>query len=72
MLCPFCAHKNDEEVLVCGSCHRDIYIPGALKAEHQELALRRDELRAELGDVRARLREGSQRPGFWAGKAPKL
>jgi hypothetical protein len=65
MQCPFCAQKNEEQVLVCRACHRDIYIPISLKAEHQELTLRRDKLHAELGDTKARLGVGRRWLGFW-------
>jgi hypothetical protein len=71
MQCPFCAQKNDKQVLVCRVCHRDIYIPMSLKAEHQELTLRRDRLRAELGDVKARLGASRSWPGFWVNKTPE-
>ncbi len=58
MLCPFCARENDEQIAVCRSCHRDIVIPPSLKAEHLELSLKLNMLRAELSDVKARLGAG--------------
>jgi hypothetical protein len=55
MHCPFCAQENGEQVLVCRACHRDIAIPPSLMAEHKELSLKRDMLRAELDEVKTRL-----------------
>ncbi len=66
MLCPFCAQENGEPVLVCRACHRDIVIPPSLKAEHRELSLKRDLLRAELDNVKTRLRAGRR----WFGLQP--
>jgi hypothetical protein len=53
--CPFCSEEIPERAAVCRSCHRDIAIPAPLEAEHRELSLKRDALRAELGDAKARL-----------------
>jgi hypothetical protein len=58
MLCPFCAQENGEQIAVCRACHRDIVIPASLKAEHRELSLKRDLLRAELDNVETRLGAG--------------
>jgi hypothetical protein len=58
MLCPFCSEANDELAVVCRICHRDIVIPASLRAELQELSLKRDLLRAELSDAKARLGTG--------------
>jgi hypothetical protein len=55
MLCPFCFEANNEQVVVCRACQRDIIIPSSLKAEHRELSLKRDALRAELSDAKAKL-----------------
>ena len=63
VLCPFCARETDEQVAVCWVCHRDIAIPAPLKAEHRELSLKRDLLRAELDDVKKRLSTGRRRVG---------
>jgi hypothetical protein len=60
--CPFCAQQNDEQVLVCRACHRDIAIPPSLKAEHLELSLKCEVLRTELDDVKTRL--GASRRWF--------
>jgi hypothetical protein len=53
--CPFCAQQIDKQAPVCRTCHRDIAIPPSLKAEHLELSLKRDVLRAELDDIKTRL-----------------
>lgn len=58
MLCPFCCEANNEQAVVCRACHRDIAIPAPLKAEHRELSLKRDLLRAELSDAKAKLGTG--------------
>jgi len=53
--CPFCAGAVDEQALVCPNCSRDIVIPETLRLEHLELLRKRDRLRAELAEVKARL-----------------
>jgi hypothetical protein len=65
MLCPFCAQENGEQVVVCRACHRDIAIPLSLKAEHQDLLLKRQQLRDALDRARAGLGTGHRRFGFW-------
>ena len=65
MLCPFCAQENGERVAVCHACHRDIAIPLSLKAEHQDLLLKRQQLRDALDRARAGLGTGHRRFGFW-------
>jgi hypothetical protein len=50
--CPFCAEEIPEQAAVCRACHRDIAIPAPLEAEHLELSLKRDALRAELDRAR--------------------
>jgi hypothetical protein len=62
MLCPFCSEANDEQTVVCRVCHRDIVIPASLRAELRELSLKRDLLRAELSDAKAKL--GTDRHWF--------
>jgi hypothetical protein len=64
MRCPFCSEENNEQSVVCRACHRDIIIPPSLKAEHLELSLKRDLLRAELSDAKARLGAGRRRFGL--------
>jgi hypothetical protein len=58
MLCPFCFEANSEQAAVCRACQRDIVIPASLKAEYRELSLKRDLLRAELSDAKAKLGTG--------------
>jgi hypothetical protein len=55
LACPFCAEEIPERAAVCRACHRDIAIPASLEAEHRELSLKRDALRAELSHAKARL-----------------
>jgi hypothetical protein len=58
MRCPFCSEEIREQAVVCRACHRDIAIPLSLKAEHRELSLKRDLLRAELDSAKTRLGTG--------------
>lgn len=55
MRCPFCIEEMDEQALVCPTCNRDVAIPPSLRAEHEQLLKKRDQLRAELAEARARL-----------------
>ena len=55
MRCPFCAAEKDDNALVCRTCNRDTAVPQSLRAEHEELLLRRDSLRAELAHAKDRL-----------------
>jgi hypothetical protein len=55
MRCPFCAAEKDDNALVCQICHRDTAVPQSLRAEHEELLLKRDSLRAELAQARDKL-----------------
>lgn len=55
MLCAFCFEANNEQAVICRACQRDIVIPSSLKAEHHDLSLKRDVLRAELSDAKAKL-----------------
>jgi hypothetical protein len=61
LACPFCSDEIPERAAVCRACQRDITIPASLEAERLELSLKRDALRAELGDAKARL---ADRGGF--------
>ena len=54
-LCPFCVEENGPDATVCRVCHRDIVIPAPLRAEHQELSRKREQLRLELYRAKARL-----------------
>jgi hypothetical protein len=54
-LCPFCVEENNPGAVVCRVCHRDIVIPSPLRAEHQELSRKREQLRLELDRAKARL-----------------
>ena len=58
--CPFCVEENHPDAAVCKVCHRDIVIPAPLRAEHQELSRKREQLRLELNRARARLGPGSR------------
>jgi hypothetical protein len=61
-ICFFCKTENDALVLVCPACGRDIAVPPALAAEHQALSQKRDRLRAELAEAKARLKSLRQKP----------
>jgi hypothetical protein len=56
--CPFCIEENSPGAAVCRACHRDIAIPSPLRAEHQELSRKREQLRLELDRAKARLESG--------------
>jgi hypothetical protein len=55
MRCPFCAAEKDDNALVCQGCNRDTAVPQSLRAEHGELLLKRDSLRAELAQAKDKL-----------------
>jgi hypothetical protein len=55
MRCPFCAAEKDDNALVCQTCNRDTAVPHSLRAEHEELLLKRDSLRAELAHAKDKL-----------------
>jgi hypothetical protein len=57
-LCPFCIEENSRDAAVCRVCHRDIAIPSPLRAEHQELSRKREQLRLELDRTKAGLESG--------------
>ena len=59
-LCPFCIEDNSTNVTVCRVCHRDIVIPAPLRAEHQELLRKREQLRLELDRAKASLGAASR------------
>jgi hypothetical protein len=54
-ICPFCARENASNALVCGFCSRDIAVPVSLIAERDDLARKRDMVRAELVKARDEL-----------------
>jgi hypothetical protein len=60
--CFYCKTENIEEALVCRACGRDIAVPSALAAEHQALSQKRDRLRSELAEAKARLKTLRQKP----------
>ena len=60
--CFFCQADRDEQALVCPSCGRDAAVPVALAAEHQALLQKRDRLRADLVEARARLASRGHKP----------
>jgi hypothetical protein len=53
--CFFCQTESGERTLVCAACGRDAAVPAALAAEHEALSLKRDRLRVELAEAKARL-----------------
>ena len=53
--CFFCTAEKDEQATVCPACSRDTAVPVPLAAEHQALLQKRDRLRAELVEAKARL-----------------
>jgi hypothetical protein len=60
--CFFCKAGKDEHALVCPACGRDIAVPLPLAAEHQALLQKRDRLRAELVEAKARLESRRRKP----------
>jgi hypothetical protein len=68
--CPYCTGEVDDRALVCATCGRDIAVPEALVREHADLVRKRDRLRAELAEVRAKLsaRGRGLPPGAGAGE----
>jgi hypothetical protein len=60
--CFFCKTDKDEHALVCPVCGRDTAVPLPLAAEHQALSQKRDRLRAELVEAKARLASRRRRP----------
>ncbi len=60
--CFFCKTDIDAGALVCRACGRDRAVPSALAAEHQALSQKRDRLRAELAEAKARLNSLRQKP----------
>jgi len=53
--CPFCMQPLAPQALVCGSCARDVVVPGRLLAERDDLLGKCAEARAELEQARADL-----------------
>jgi hypothetical protein len=60
--CFFCKTEKDERSLVCPACGRDTAVPSPLAAEHQALSQKRDRLRAELVEAKARLESNRRKP----------
>jgi hypothetical protein len=60
--CFFCGAKKDKGGFVCPACGRDTAVPPALAAEHQALSSKRDSLRAELIEAKARLELQRRKP----------
>jgi hypothetical protein len=60
--CFFCESGKDEQSLVCPACRRDTAIPSPLAAEHQALLQKRDRLRADLVEAKARLESLRRKP----------
>jgi len=61
-VCFFCKIEKDEHALVCLTCGRDTAVPSALAAEHLALSQKRDRLRAELAEAKARLNSVRRKP----------
>jgi len=61
-ICLFCKAKRDEQALVCAACGRDVAVPAPLAAEHQALLQKRDRLRADLVEAKARLAARRRKP----------
>jgi hypothetical protein len=55
VICPYCFRENDDHVLVCGSCSRDIAVPEALAMERRDLITKRDAALVELSRIRAEI-----------------
>ena len=60
--CFFCQTESDARTLECAACGRDTAIPSTLAAELQALTQKRDRLRAELAEAKARLKALRQKP----------
>jgi hypothetical protein len=60
--CFFCKVESDGQVLVCTACGRDTAVPESLAAEHQALLQKRDRLRADLIEAKARLASRRRKP----------
>jgi hypothetical protein len=60
--CFFCKAEKDEQALVCPACGRDTAVPAPLAAEHQALLQKRDRLRADLVEAKARLASRRRKP----------
>ena len=60
--CFFCQAEKDEQALVCAACGRDTAVPAPLAAEHHALLQKRDRLRADLVEARARLASRQRKP----------
>jgi hypothetical protein len=60
--CFFCKAEKDEQALVCPGCGRDTAVPAPLATEHQALLQKRDRLRADLVEAKARLAARLRKP----------
>jgi hypothetical protein len=60
--CFFCKAEKVEQAFVCPACGRDTAIPAPLAAEHQALLQKRDRLRSELVEAKARLESHRRKP----------
>ena len=54
-ICPLCASVQSTAALVCTVCNRDIAIPGSLKAEYEDLLLKREALREKIAKANERI-----------------
>lgn len=54
-ICPLCKSVQAADVLVCTVCNRDISIPVSLKAEYDDLLVKRELLRGRIETAKARI-----------------
>ncbi|QUS38731.1 hypothetical protein RPMA_07715 [Tardiphaga alba] len=55
LTCPYCLRDNDDRVLVCTTCSRDIAIPEALAQERLDLIAKRDAALDKLARIRSEI-----------------
>jgi len=60
--CFFCKAEQDEQAFVCPACGRDTAIPAPLVTEHHALLQKRDRLRSDLIEAKARLASRRRKP----------
>ena len=55
LVCPYCLRENDDRVLVCTTCSKDIAIPDVLVKERLDLIAKRDAARDKLARIRSEI-----------------